>query len=180
MSLSFEAWKSEIRVPACLGSGECPFPGYVLTWPSLSFSPTLWVSLSVRRSHVSSSSSKTRDTIMMGPPTWPHLTLVKVLVTQSCLTLCDPVDCSPPGSSVHGLSQAGILEWVAIPFSRESSQPRDWTLVSYTAGRFFTIWATGEAPSNPNYLPKASPPNPTTLGAELQHMDFLETVHSSE
>ena len=46
---------------------------------------------------------------------------VKVLVTQSCLTLCDPVDCSPPGSSVHGILQARILEWVAIPFSRGSS-----------------------------------------------------------
>ena len=70
---------------------------------------------------------------------------VKVLVIQSCLTLCDPMDCSPPSSSVHGISQARILEWVAIPFSGESSQPRDGTRVSCTAGRFFTIWATGEA-----------------------------------
>ena len=51
--------------------------------------------------------------------------LVKVLVAQSCLTLCDPTDCSLPGSSVHGILEAGILEWVAMPFSRESSQPRD-------------------------------------------------------
>ena len=49
---------------------------------------------------------------------------VKALVTQSCLTLCDPMDCSSPGSSVHGILQARILEWVAIPFSRESSWPR--------------------------------------------------------
>ena len=47
------------------------------------------------------------------------------LVTKSCWFICDPVDCSPPGSSVHGISQARILEWVAIPFSRELSQPRD-------------------------------------------------------
>ena len=47
--------------------------------------------------------------------------LVKVLVTQTCLTLCDPMDCSLPGSSVHGIFQARILEWVAIPFSRGSS-----------------------------------------------------------
>ena len=53
-----------------------------------------------------------------------------MLVTQSCLTLCDPMDCSPPGSSVHGISQARILEWVTFPFSRGSSQPRDWTWVS--------------------------------------------------
>ena len=50
---------------------------------------------------------------------------------QSCLTLCDPVDCSPPGSSVHGILQSRILEWVAMPSSRGSSQPRDGTLFSY-------------------------------------------------
>ena len=67
-----------------------------------------------------------------------------MLVTQSCPTLCDPMDCSPPGSSVHEILQARILEWVAISFSRGSSQPRDWTRVCYTAGRFFTNWATRE------------------------------------
>ena len=67
-----------------------------------------------------------------------------MLVTQ-CPTLCDPMDCSPPGSSVHEISQARILEWVAISFSRGSSQPRDRTRVSCTAGRFFTDWATREA-----------------------------------
>ena len=69
---------------------------------------------------------------------------VKVLVTQSCLTLCDPTDCSLPGSSVHGILQVRILEWVAILFSRGSSWPRDWTQVSRIPGRFFTIWATRE------------------------------------
>ena len=64
--------------------------------------------------------------------------LSKVLVAQSCLTLCDPMDCSPPGSSVHEIFQARILEWVAISFSRGSSQPRDLTWVSCTAYRFFT------------------------------------------
>ena len=54
---------------------------------------------------------------------------------------CDPMDCSPPGSSVHGILQARILEWVAISFSRWSSWPRDWTQVSCIAGRFFTVWA---------------------------------------
>ena len=67
---------------------------------------------------------------------------------QSCLTLCDPVDCSPPGFSVHGISQARILEWIAIPFSRGSSQPRDGTPVSCTAGRFFTVWTTGKSLSS--------------------------------
>jgi len=49
---------------------------------------------------------------------------------QSCPTLCDPMDCSPPGSSVRGIFQARILEWVAMPSSRESSWPRDWTCIS--------------------------------------------------
>ena len=52
-------------------------------------------------------------------------------VAQSCPTLCNPMNCSLPGSSVHGILQARILEWVAIPFSKGSSQPRDWTCVSY-------------------------------------------------
>ena len=55
------------------------------------------------------------------------------------------MDCSPPGTCVHGISQARILEWVAIPFSRGSSRPRDQTQVSCIAGRFFTIWATRKA-----------------------------------
>ena len=72
-------------------------------------------------------------------------------VAQSCPTLCDPMDCSPPGSLVHGIFQAWILEWVAISFSRGSSQPRDWTQVSRIVGRrfyrlsyqgsFFWYWA---------------------------------------
>ena len=66
-------------------------------------------------------------------------------VAQSCPTLCDPMDCSIPGSSVHGIFQAKVLEWVAISFSRGSSWPRDWTLVSHIAGRRFTVWATREA-----------------------------------
>ena len=65
----------------------------------------------------------------------------QMLVNQLCLTLGDFMDCSPPGSSVHGIFQAGILEWVAIPFSRGSFQPRDQTQVSCTPDRFFTVWA---------------------------------------
>ena len=67
---------------------------------------------------------------------------VKVLVAQLCPTLCYPVDCSPPGSSVHGILQARILEWVAIPFSRGYSQPRSpaHSLPSEPAGKLFT-WA---------------------------------------
>ena len=75
---------------------------------------------------------------------WPPL-CVKVLVIQSCLTLCYPTDYNLSGSSVHGILQVRILEWVAIPFSRESSQPRDWTWVSCITGRFFTIWVIRKA-----------------------------------
>ena len=63
-------------------------------------------------------------------------------VTQSCPTLCDPMDCSLSGSSIHGIFQARVLEWIAISFSRESSQPRNRTRVSHIAGRCFTVWAT--------------------------------------
>ena len=64
------------------------------------------------------------------------------LVAKSCATHCNPMDCSSPGSSVHGILQARILEWVAISFSRRSPQPRDWIQVSFSVGRFLTIWAT--------------------------------------
>ena len=60
--------------------------------------------------------------------------------------LCDPMDCSLPSSSVHGIFQARVLQWVAISFSRGSSWPRYQTQVSYIAGRHFTIWATREFP----------------------------------
>ena len=88
---------------------------------------------------------------------------VCVKVAQSCPSLWDPMACSLPGSFVHGILPARILEWVAIPWSRGSSQPipwssgssqpRDWTQVSCTAGRFYT-WATREAlpPGLPVYI----------------------------
>ena len=64
---------------------------------------------------------------------------MKVLVAQECLTLSDPMDYSPPGSSVLGILQARTLEWAAMPFPRGSSRPRDQTQVSCIAGRFFTV-----------------------------------------
>ena len=77
------------------------------------------------------------------------MTNLVTLVTQACLTLWDPMDCSPLGSSVHGLLQARILEWVAISFSRESSQVKDRKWFSCTAGRLFTHWVTREAHDQP-------------------------------
>ena len=89
------------------------------------------------------------------------------LVTQSCPSLWQPCKCSLPGSSVHGISQAKLLEWVAISFSRGSSQPRDQTWVSCTAGRFFTIWATREAHWQSTIYPLAS---------ETRHIFFFHTT----
>ena len=66
-------------------------------------------------------------------------------IAQLCPTLCDPMDCRLSGSSIHGIFQARVLEWVAISFSRGSSQPRNQTWVSRIAGRRFTVWATREA-----------------------------------
>ena len=85
--------------------------------------------------------------------TYPQKTIVRTKwiniskeseVAQLCPTLCNPLDCSLPGSSVHGILQARILEWVAISFSRGSSRPRDRTRVSHIVGRRFNLWATRE------------------------------------
>ena len=83
----------------------------------------------------------------MGRVAWKHVHCEseKWKVTQSCLTLCDPMRCSPPGSSIHGIFQARVLEWVAISFSRGSSWFGDRTWVSRIAGRRFIIWATRES-----------------------------------
>ena len=69
---------------------------------------------------------------------------MKRLAAHSFPTLCNPMDYSSPGSSVHGILQARILVWVAIPFSRGSSQCMGWTQVSCFANMFFTIWDTRE------------------------------------
>ena len=73
-----------------------------------------------------------------------------VHVTQLCPILCDPIDCNAPGSSVHGILQARILEWVAIPFSRRSSRPRDQTQVFHTAGNSLPSEPPGKSLSSHN------------------------------
>ena len=79
---------------------------------------------------------------------WMHHYLVSSLFRKGvcmCLTPCDPMGCNPPGSSVHGILQARILDWVPIPFSRGTSQPRAQTCVFCSAGGFCTVWATRKA-----------------------------------
>ena len=128
----------------------------------------VWLQNLCRTGEIDSWRAQTKPCVKPGPrrkEQWPHTCLchhtnmlicksinmhecvytytkVKVLVTQSCLTLCDLLDCSPPGSSVCGILQAGVLEWVAMPLSRGCSQPTNQTWFSHVAGRFFTIWAT--------------------------------------
>ena len=79
---------------------------------------------------------------------WPqnYVSSLERVMSLSHVQLCNPMDCSLSGSSVHGIFQARILEWIAISFTRGSSWPRAGTWVSQIAGRFFTIWATREAP----------------------------------
>ena len=74
-------------------------------------------------------------------------------VAQLCPTLCDRMDCSLSGSSIHGIFQARVLEWITISFSRGSSRPRNRTWVSRIAGRRFTVWATREAQIYPCCYP---------------------------
>ena len=92
---------------------------------------------------------------MASPPA--HITCEWVKVAQLCPSICNPVDCSPPGFSVHEILQARVLEWVAIPFSRASSWPRDWTPVSCIAGKCSTTWATRKTPHLSLYQPYALP-----------------------
>ena len=75
--------------------------------------------------------------VMYGCESWTITKYVCAKLLQLCLTLCNPMDCNPPGFSVHGIFQARILEWVAISFSRGSSQPRNPTQVSCIVGRYF-------------------------------------------
>ena len=94
-------------------------------------------------------------------------TVIQVLVTQLCLTLCDPMDCSPSSSSVHRILQARKLEWGVIPFSRASSRPKDQTGVFCNAGEFFTMSHQG---SPIKYGPRFV----RTLHYDLSILDGLE------
>ena len=97
-------------------------------------------------------------------------------VAQSCPTLCNPMDCSPPGSSVHGIFQARILEWVDISSSRGSSQFRDPIHVSCIAGGFFTAEPPGKPCSKPlNLCHSSHPPHCQTLVLFCN----LQTIYNS-
>ena len=94
---------------------------------------------------------KTHTHIYIPPHTHIYVYISESEVAQSCPTLCNPMGCSLPGFSIHGIFQARVLEWVAIPFSRGSSWPRVQTQVSCIAGRCFVLWATREAHSSSDF-----------------------------
>ena len=100
-----------------------------------------------------------------------------VLVAQSCLTLCNPMYCSLSGSSIYGILQARILEWIAVPLSRASSWPRDWTQVSCIAGRFFTIWATGKILTNLDSILKSRDNTLPTKVSVVKAMAFPAVMY---
>ena len=110
------------------------------------------------------------STIFKFPLSWINI----CLVPQLCPTLCNPRDDSLPGSSVHGILQARILEWVAIPFSRGSSQIRDGTWVSCTAGRFLTIWATIQGCSQMPFCLWSWPPIWDVTLSSMPHSVYLD------
>jgi len=100
-----------------------------------------WVSLDVRF-HLTEKNLSS-DLVLTGATAFE---VIRARSLQSCLTLCDPMDCSsPPGSSVHGILQARILEWAAMPSSRGSSWPRDWTHITL----YFLHWQAGSLPLGP-------------------------------
>ena len=104
-----------------------------------------WISDAIQPSHLDITLSHMHTSRLLSTFISYHQVLfVCVLVAQSCLTLCDPMDHCPWGSSVHGIFQARILDWVAFSFSRVSPQPRDWTQVSRIADRLFSLLATRE------------------------------------
>ena len=132
---------------------DCSLPGFsvhrsfqarILKWVAISFfRGSSWPR---DQTHFSKGVSCIGRHILYHWSMWEaHLLDAAAKSLQSCLTLSDPMDCSLPGSSVRGILQARILEWVVIPFFRGSFQPRDWTKVSCIADRFFTFWATWEA-----------------------------------
>ena len=104
---------------------------------------------------------------------------VPVLSFQSCPTLCDPMDCSPVGFSVHGILQAKMLEWVAAPSSQGSSWPRDWVHVSCIAGRFFTTEPLGK-PSRHCFVQQISVSNSFFNSADFKRLNFFYYANISK
>ena len=108
--------------------------------PALFSDKTIWSNRSSKPDTVTPSCFQN---LLHPNSSWGLRVCLRAQSLQPWPALCDPVDCSPPGSSVRGILQARMLEWVAMPFSRGSSWPRDQTWVSCIAGRFFTAGPPG-------------------------------------
>ena len=128
------------------------FAGYFLMSERGVWFPCLGICLRCFQIPLLSLWSEGDSCVYRTPPPPPPAVLGLESVSRSVMwTLCNSMDCSPPGSSVHGILQARILEWVAISSSRGSSQPKDWTQVSCITSRFFT-WKALTIGLAKNYL----------------------------
>ena len=110
--------------------------------------------------------------------------LQKMLLSCYVQLFCDPLDCSPPGSSLHGISQARILKWVVISVSRGSSRPRNWTRISCLAGRFFNTEPPGKPPEKKQGLEKhkgiyATQPLPQEASRRAHWISYLKGLWGS-
>ena len=132
---------SAIFLPCSTVSIILTFVSIIIAWHFLA-TPATSPLISV---HFQTSWTWNKDTVLLYSVQFYTVHIGEGEVTQSCPTLWNPVDCSLSGSSVHGVFQARVLEWIAISFSRGSSRPRNRTRISRIAGRCFTVWATGEA-----------------------------------
>ena len=131
----------DCSLPGCSVHGI--FQARILGWVAISYSRGS--SQARNKNHVSCVSCIGRW-ILYHWATWEAVWTYRWWLSHWVMSdSCDPMDCSLPGSSVHGILQSKMLEWVAISFSRGSSWPRNWTQVFCNAGRFFTNWATKEA-----------------------------------
>ena len=114
--------------------------GYYSPWSHKELDMTEWLTLSLSPTWI----NLTNKMLNQKEKVAENIQCVHAQSLQSYLTLCDRMDCSPPGSSVHGILPVRILEWVTMPSSRGSSWHRHWTCVSDTAGRFFTTGPPGK------------------------------------
>ena len=114
--------------------------------------------------------------IICSQHSWTRSEVKWSVVTELCSTLCNPLDCSLPGSSVQGIFQARILEWVAIPFSRAFPQPRDRSQVSCIAVRFFTIWYISTISISPLHIAQGN----LHAGLHCLYGEGMMTVNSEK
>ena len=129
--------------------GVLPFPGWVAHFAQVILIPEEWKTAAVCCGYHGTAGLLCNFLVFISSHNSSYICCWWCLVTKLCPTLCDPMDCNLPGSSVHGILRARTLEWGAISFSRGSSPPRDWTHVSCAGRQFLFHWATREAPGFP-------------------------------